>query len=521
MAIRRGKRRWAVVAAIVVSLILLIIAVTHKSYKQAVNDVLSDFEKEYQNAIVEEYPREVPMDELWDNDRLHNKLDGIIIQYAEKLTALGEGAVEVISACASENAILYTHLSAWHHGHPGLESIREEILKQEYALKFLENPWHEIISGGRLFVCFTALEKIGKPASETLESMLPGEWTGFPAAITLANIREEDILRKHFKDSKATGIERLNSAIGLAFLKDKTVLSFLMRALSESKSPKFIEVETAIIWLGKEAVPQVRKAYEEGRIPRNAFMVLGLLRTAGVNYSKQLHVTRFSMEEDEALLSAQKPRGGLTFKADQIPEEQIADFFRETLNDLDTGIRVRVEVGTEVKYKYFEKFLTLCEKNGIYEISIKPLILGIPHFHSRLYIRLHNRAEEPALTLQMLAFRLEKKELDTNTAVATFKDTHFEFEIPGKDLRPTPWGKLYRFLGIARDNFRPTRSFKTLPVVVEPTPDLTMDAVIEFLMICQDANIADVNFAHHTRGCDWVNEVMKIEEQQREKNKEK
>jgi len=518
---KNTRKNLTVLAIVIVCVVIIVAIVTHKSCKEAVNDMLSDFSGEYQDAIVEEYPDELPMDEFWDNEKLQNRLNDITIRHAEKLSALGEGAVEAIARHAKKNAILYTHLSAWHRGHPGLESIREEMLQQEYALAFFEDPWHEIISSGRLFVCFTALEKIGKPASASLESMLSGEWTGFPAAITLAIIREEEILRKHFEDAKATEIERLNSATGLAFLKDKTVLSFLIKALSASKSSESLKVELAIFWLGKEAVSEVRKKYEEGSISRNAFIALTLLRNARIDYSNHLRITRFYMEEDEASEGFQKPLGGLTFKADQIPEKELGEFFSETKKQRGE-ICIEAEIGYKVKYEYFEKFLSLCEKQGIYGIFITSLVEpGTLWFSKKILIRIYEPSEEPTLTSQMLVFKLQKKGLDRNTIAAIIKNKHFEFEIPSEALRTASWGKLYHFLVIARDNFRPTKSFKTLPIVADPASDLTMDAVMEFLMICCDANLEDINFAHHTRYCDWVVELDKYLESKREQEKQK
>jgi hypothetical protein len=287
-----------------------------------------------------------------------------------------------------------------------------------------------------------------------------------------------------------------------------------MERMNAFDYPLDFQVANAIREFGVLALPEVKKAWEEGKIGDLCYGVKSILWKSGVTYSNHVRLTRVSREERERTRSWSGQQY-LLFPDNQLPQEQVSEFIAETSRLQQDGSLLLIAVGGDVRYELFSKLLALCKQNGVYEIVIMRLAdPGDSYGDVIPFIRIYEQSGEPRITLQTLVWKLSNKPTGKNKATLLFKDPQHEFEVPGSSRI------LYDLLLVARNGFRPTKSYKSLPVVLDPEPEVTMGGVIEILTECARARIDDVNFAGYTRFCDWVKELEKLRDKGEQKERD-
>jgi biopolymer transport protein ExbD len=113
-------------------------------------------------------------------------------------------------------------------------------------------------------------------------------------------------------------------------------------------------------------------------------------------------------------------------------------------------------------------------------------------------------AGTPAITLQEVRIKLlwvepnsfrETKDPVHGRCLLKVKDIKFPFLSNEFGEILPDYKKLYQYICKARDNFRPTRSYKTLPVIIDARAQVPFKHVIYSLNECVRAKITDITFA--------------------------
>jgi len=115
-------------------------------------------------------------------------------------------------------------------------------------------------------------------------------------------------------------------------------------------------------------------------------------------------------------------------------------------------------------------------------------------------------AGTPAITLQEVRVKLlwvekgsyrETKNPDANVGqtLLKVKDIKFPYYTNEFGENLPDYNKLYDYICRARDNFKPTKSYKTLPVIIDARAEVPFKHVIYALNECVRANIQDITFA--------------------------
>ncbi|MFH1422234.1 MAG: hypothetical protein ABIH42_05925, partial [Planctomycetota bacterium] len=91
----------------------------------------------------------------------------------------------------------------------------------------------------------------------------------------------------------------------------------------------------------------------------------------------------------------------------------------------------------------------------------------------------------------------ETKDPENGRVALKVQDRYFRWVEGGpNDTEPIPdYDELFRVLENARDTFRPTQSYKTLPVIIDARALVPFQHVVHSLNTCLKANIKDVTFA--------------------------
>ena len=113
-------------------------------------------------------------------------------------------------------------------------------------------------------------------------------------------------------------------------------------------------------------------------------------------------------------------------------------------------------------------------------------------------------AGQPAITLQEVRVKLlwvekgsyrETKNRKNGRVLLKVKDIKFPYttDVHGKTI--PDYKKLYQYICKARDNFRPTRTYKTLPVIIDARPLVPFEHIVFALNECVRAGLKEITFA--------------------------
>ncbi len=114
-----------------------------------------------------------------------------------------------------------------------------------------------------------------------------------------------------------------------------------------------------------------------------------------------------------------------------------------------------------------------------------------------------NTAGTPAITLQEVRVKLlwvEKgsyRETSNKKGRVLLKvrDIKFPYVTDDRGNLVPNYKKLYKYVCSARDNFRPTRSYKSLPVIIDARKLIPFEHVVFALNECVRAGIKEITFA--------------------------
>jgi hypothetical protein len=218
------------IVAIIATIISLVVVVGHRSAGPTIDSILAEAASEYEQVLKKGDLHNLTISEVLNNNELREQMNRLSDRYAERLASLGPFAAETIAREGKKRYYLAHCYVIARCANLTTDEVRAFVANVDSTtILFFEN-YQEIVLVYTSDTCFVALEKLGNEGARALEGLLTDNVAGAVAAFSLAKMSRREILRNHFEKKNAMEIERLNAATGLAILKDKTVLPFLMES---------------------------------------------------------------------------------------------------------------------------------------------------------------------------------------------------------------------------------------------------------------------------------------------------
>jgi len=474
-------------------LVIYPIANYHDSSKQ-VKEILKDYESKVEELLRKQDFYEISVKEIVEKEEFLNQLKNLSDEYTKRLVYLGRDASDAIAF----EGIKYHYLA---HGLFLTYAIDMDNEKAKNLIELTETHiifrYHdEVALTLRSNLCFEALEKLGE--ASILEKQLTDNVTGAIASYHLAKMGKADILRAHLNKTDAARIEKLNAASGLAVLKDKNALPFLLDNFHKFDYPFDIQLAISIRLFGKDAIPGLLKQWEKGNVAYEFdHGIWSIFWNTGITYQDYIRIEKTLYKEGRRYYT-QNDGKYVLFKQDEPPEEDI----KKLISNLGRLEIPAIETGHEVTYANFSSLMECLKNNGANEFLI--LRLNNPGddniFHEEPFIRLYDSEGKASITLDTLWIKISKTGQDKYSL--NIKTEKFQTKMEFSYSR-----EIFDIIAKARDSFRPTKSYKTLPVLIDPSRDTEMGVIYLILTECLRANVKDVSFAHHTRKGDWAKEL--------------
>jgi biopolymer transport protein ExbD len=180
-------------------------------------------------------------------------------------------------------------------------------------------------------------------------------------------------------------------------------------------------------------------------------------------------------------------------------KEEVKDSPRKKEGDAEASLlKVLVKTKGDVRFDAVSSLLKACNDASIKHTyhahpdgGDRPDLKLEPHFYTQRVITLQE-VRIKLLWIEKNSFR-ETKKHDNGRTLLKIRDIKFPYVTDNGPGKVTPDFKLlYKYLCKAKDNFKPTKSFKTLPVMIDARELVHFKHVLYALKECNRAGIPSV-----------------------------